>query len=53
MTLRVCCNPDCQWTGDESECVHPKHWPDDRLCPECHEVTEEVEELPTNPVPLD
>lgn len=41
---RICCNPNCGWTGDESECVYPKHWPEDRLCPECYEVTEEISE---------
>lgn len=40
MTRRVCISDKCNWVGDESDCVHPKHWPDDRLCPECYEKTE-------------
>lgn len=41
--LRICCNPDCGWTGPAAECVHPHHWPEDRLCPKCNEVTEALE----------
>lgn len=37
---RVCANGDCEWHGDVSETVHPKHDPSMILCPECHEVTE-------------
>lgn len=37
---RICCNPDCYWVGLETDCVHPKHCPEDRLCPRCNEVTE-------------
>lgn len=37
---RICCNADCGWTGPGTECVHPHHWPDDRLCPRCNETTE-------------
>jgi hypothetical protein len=37
---RVCCNPDCDWTGPGIQCVvHPHHWPEDRLCPKCSETT--------------
>ena len=32
------CN-ECEWVGLESETVHPKHWPQDKLCPECHAGT--------------
>jgi predicted RNA-binding Zn-ribbon protein involved in translation (DUF1610 family) len=39
---RICCNSDCGWIGMESMCVHPHHWPEDRLCPKCNEVTEVV-----------
>ena len=38
---RVCCNPECNWKGNESKTVHPKHWESDRLCPVCNEVTED------------
>lgn len=31
------CN-SCDWKGPESETVHPKHVPDARQCPECHET---------------
>lgn len=37
---RVCCNPDCGWTGPGIQCVYPHHWPEDRLCPKCNETTE-------------
>lgn len=40
LETRVCCGDGCDWTGPESECVHPKHSPSDRLCHECHETTE-------------
>jgi hypothetical protein len=40
--VRVCCNSDCGWIGYETDCVHPKHVPDERLCPKCNEVTEAV-----------
>jgi hypothetical protein len=36
----VCCNPECQWTGKIEDCVHPKHSPNDLLCPECYEVVQ-------------
>ena len=39
---RVCCNSECDWTGLEKDTVHPKHRKSDRLCPVCHEVTEEL-----------
>lgn len=38
--LRICCNSDCGWTGPANMCVYPHHWPEDRLCPKCNEVTE-------------
>ncbi len=38
--MRICSNPDCNWEGKDDECVHPKHSPEDLLCPLCHEVTE-------------
>lgn len=40
--IRICCNAECGWMGKENDCVHPKHSPDDRLCPVCYEVTEEA-----------
>jgi len=43
--IRICCNADCEWVGDESECVCPHHVPDELLCPNCYEVTEGVPEL--------
>jgi len=33
------CNA-CDWTGPESDCVHPKHVPEMVLCPLCHETTD-------------
>ena len=42
--MRIC--PKCQWRGPDSDCVHPKHWPLDKLCPECYEVTEVIEVFP-------
>jgi hypothetical protein len=30
----------CNWRGQAFETVHPKHWPNDRLCPNCNDVTE-------------
>lgn len=42
--LVVCCNDDCEWTGDSSECVVLKHDSKDNphnwLCPVCYEVVE-------------
>lgn len=38
-TVRYECN-SCDWTGPREETVHPKHWPDNLLYPECHETTE-------------
>lgn len=32
-----CMSDVCSWAGLMSECVHPKHDPDNLLCPECHE----------------
>lgn len=32
------CNK-CDWSGTEAECVHPKHVPDQLLCPNCNETT--------------
>ena len=40
---RVCCNSKCGWSGAEKNTVHPKHWTTDRLCPNCYEVTEELQ----------
>ena len=37
---RICCNNKCNWVGKDKETVHPKHWPNDKLCPKCYEVTE-------------
>lgn len=50
--MRQCCNTKCHWVGEDDDCVHPKHWPDDRLCPECHEVTEpmDIDEKPVGRV---
>ena len=33
------CNA-CDWTGPETDCVHPKHAQDMILCPACNEMTE-------------
>ena len=41
---RICINPDCEWVGDENECLDFKHPIGARLCPECHETTEEITE---------
>lgn len=43
---RICINLECGWIGDESECVHPYHWPENRYCPECHDNTEELYKEP-------
>ncbi len=40
---RQCINEDCNWIGDESECMTYKNSDWARLCPECHENTEETE----------
>lgn len=40
MKILVCNN--CDWTGWETEAVHPKHVESARLCPECYETTEEM-----------
>lgn len=32
------CNA-CDWIGYQDECVHPKHVPDQLLCPECNDTT--------------
>ena len=42
--MRIC--PKCQWRGPDDNCVHPKHWLLDKLCPECYEVTEVIEVFP-------
>jgi hypothetical protein len=44
MSRRICCNPDCDWVGDESECLDWKHPTGERFCHECHEVTERIED---------
>ena len=44
--LVECCNEDCGWEGCMSETVHPKHDATQQLCPECHEVTEPVDDHP-------
>ena len=30
----------CEWAGFAHETVHPKHWTESYLCPECHDVVE-------------
>jgi hypothetical protein len=36
-----CCNPDCEWSGSVSDCVHFHNDPTRKpYCPECHEVVE-------------
>ncbi len=35
----LCNSNDCNWIGDWSDTVHPKHDPNNILCPECHETT--------------
>ena len=41
--IRVeCCNALCGWIGKLSQCVYQKH-DNQPLCPECHEVVEEVD----------
>ncbi len=40
--IRECNNPERNWIGWESDCVHPKHAESLRLSPECHETTEQV-----------
>ena len=37
----ACCNSECNWEGEISECVHQPH-SEQLLCPECHEVVEEI-----------
>lgn len=44
--LVECCNEDCGWGGLKSETVSPKHDATRQLCPECHEVTEPVDDHP-------
>jgi hypothetical protein len=39
--MRICINPECGWTGPANKTVHPKHSPEELLCPECYEVTED------------
>ncbi len=42
--IKICCNPNCCWAGDESECVTPHHEPEHLLCPDCYEVVEDAKE---------
>lgn len=44
---RICINPKCGWIGNESECLDWKHPTGARLCPQCHDVTEEMCTVPT------
>lgn len=39
-TVYACNSEVCGWIGPECDTVHPKHWPDQRLCPRCNETTE-------------
>ena len=48
---RICCNPDCGWIGEEKDCLDWKHPTGARLCPECHEVTEQLYEEMQNAEP--
>ncbi len=32
-----CMSDECGWVGLMSDCLHPKHDPDNLLCPKCHE----------------
>jgi hypothetical protein len=38
--MRECINETCGWRGKTENTCHPKHNPEDKLCPECYEVTE-------------
>lgn len=40
--VRICITEDCGWCGIEDETVHPKHDPSVRLCPRCHNTTENL-----------
>ena len=45
MTKRICCNAECNWIGEEYECVVFKHDatnPTYFMCPICNESTEEI-----------
>lgn len=37
----------CDWRGCESQCVHPKHLPEQLLCPICNETTHVVVAMAT------
>lgn len=51
--MRICCNSECGWEGQEDECMDFKHPVGERLCPVCYEVTEFIPDRAPAPADAD